>query len=272
VVIERDGMNLVRRSRQSYDAGYAAVYDVYLGGFGKHVASKLVELCRTEFHVDKDAKVLDIGCGTGTAAREFIRAGWKVTGIDLSPYMLQHAKAKLSGPVRARRAMFKVADARRFEVGSGYEFVYSILDCIDHLPDANARRDCFRRAYDAAAPGGHFVFTIVTEKRWEDFSGFTAKDGRGGSISMQGVYDAFQKSAVLEVAGYRPARLGLFRRFATVMHFTLHDPRQVREDLATSGWRVLRVSTLENLRVAARRRSKADRLFFVCSKPLPLGE
>lgn len=262
-----EGETSVRQSRQSYDVGFAAVYDVYLGGLGNHVASKLIELCRTHDLLDPDARVLDIGCGTGIAARQFVKAGWQVTGIDLSPHMLRQARAKLSRSIRAGRASLKVADARRFEVGRGYGLIYSVLDCIDHLPDSRALRGCFGSAYAAAAPGAQFVFSLVTAAGMEQFSGFTAKDGHGGSITIHGVYDASSSSVVLEVAGYRPAKAGLFRRFATVMHLTVHDPRRVRMDLVASGWKVLRVSTLENLGIAAKGISKADRIFFVCSKP-----
>lgn len=253
--------------RQPYDLGFAAVYDVYLGGIGNHVARKLIELCRTHQILERDACVLDIGCGTGIAAREFVKAGWRVTGIDLSPYMLRQARAKLSRSIRAGRASLKVADARSFKVGRGYSFVYSVLDCIDHLPDSRALRGCFSSAHAAAAPGALFVFSLVTARGMEQFSGFTAKDGHGGSIAIHGVYDASSSTAVLEVVGYRPVGAGLFRRFATVMQLTVHDPRRVRVDLAASGWKILRISTLENLGIAAKSISKADRIFFVCSKP-----
>src|SRR5262245_5758702 len=38
------------------------------------------------------AKVLDVGCGTGPVAIAAARAGAKVTGVDLTPDLLEHAK------------------------------------------------------------------------------------------------------------------------------------------------------------------------------------
>src|SRR5579871_3905004 len=39
--------------------------------------------------------LLDIGCGTGSHARELARLGWKVTGIDLSPEMIGLARKRI---------------------------------------------------------------------------------------------------------------------------------------------------------------------------------
>ncbi|MFV3128424.1 class I SAM-dependent DNA methyltransferase [Niveispirillum sp. KHB5.9] len=41
--------------------------------------------------------VLEIGCGTGRHTVKLARAGNRVTGIDLSPGMLEQARAKLAG-------------------------------------------------------------------------------------------------------------------------------------------------------------------------------
>ena len=39
------------------------------------------------------ARVLDVGCGTGIpTARQLVAAGWEVTGIDISPVMLDLAR------------------------------------------------------------------------------------------------------------------------------------------------------------------------------------
>lgn len=42
-------------------------------------------------HVPPPAQVLDFGCGTGQIARALAKAGWEVTGCDISKGMLDHA-------------------------------------------------------------------------------------------------------------------------------------------------------------------------------------
>jgi len=40
----------------------------------------------------KKAKILDLGCGPGDSSALFFKKGYQVTGIDLSPDLLKHAK------------------------------------------------------------------------------------------------------------------------------------------------------------------------------------
>lgn len=51
--------------------------------------------------------VLDIGCGTGSLSLLASEQGHRVTGVDLSPAMVERARAKLAG----RDAVFLVGDA-----------------------------------------------------------------------------------------------------------------------------------------------------------------
>ncbi|MFK0120621.1 class I SAM-dependent methyltransferase [Streptomyces sp. NPDC090994] len=67
----------------------------------------------------RSADVLDLGCGTGSLALLAAERGHRVTGVDLSPAMLERARAKLAG----RDARFLTGDAsappvgeRRFDV------------------------------------------------------------------------------------------------------------------------------------------------------------
>lgn len=42
-------------------------------------------------------RVLDLACGTGIVARELVRRGLEVVGVDPNPEMLAHARASVSG-------------------------------------------------------------------------------------------------------------------------------------------------------------------------------
>ncbi len=57
--------------------------------------------------------VLDLGCGTGSLSLLASEQGHRVTGVDLSPAMLDRARAKLAG----REAVFRVGDAAAPPVG-----------------------------------------------------------------------------------------------------------------------------------------------------------
>ncbi|MCK5176817.1 MAG: methyltransferase domain-containing protein, partial [Candidatus Aenigmarchaeota archaeon] len=39
----------------------------------------------------KKAKILDLGCGTGLSSVEFFKKGYEITGIDITPKMIEEA-------------------------------------------------------------------------------------------------------------------------------------------------------------------------------------
>ncbi|WP_370378918.1 class I SAM-dependent methyltransferase [Catenulispora sp. GAS73] len=64
--------------------------------------------------LEPGARVLDVGCGTGVpTARQLVAAGARVTGIDISPVMLELARANVP------QADFRLADVT--EIGSGID-------------------------------------------------------------------------------------------------------------------------------------------------------
>lgn len=69
------------------------------------------ELLRLLGRVD-DRRALDVGCGPGAFARLLAHRGARVLGVDLSPRMIEHARADaLAAGIGEDRLRFEVADA-----------------------------------------------------------------------------------------------------------------------------------------------------------------
>jgi ubiquinone/menaquinone biosynthesis C-methylase UbiE len=79
-------------------------------------------------------KVLEVGCGTGTNLELFAEAGCEVSGIDLSPSMMELAKQKLGD-----RADLRLGDAAKmpFEDNS-FDLVLSFLTLHEMPPATRA--------------------------------------------------------------------------------------------------------------------------------------
>jgi len=48
------------------------------------------------------ARVLDLACGTGLGMAEYVRRGYRVTGVDVAPVMMEQARAQLGVGAQAR--------------------------------------------------------------------------------------------------------------------------------------------------------------------------
>jgi 2-polyprenyl-6-hydroxyphenyl methylase/3-demethylubiquinone-9 3-methyltransferase len=79
------------------------------------------------------ARVLDVGCGGGLLCEALARAGAQVTGIDLSPSMIE--VARLHAAESALRIAYQVADAGSM-LGAGEPHdIVCCMEMLEHVPD-----------------------------------------------------------------------------------------------------------------------------------------
>jgi SAM-dependent methyltransferase len=139
-------------------ADYADCYDLIYAdkdyaGEARKVADALAA------HGVTAGTLLDVGCGTGRHAIEFMKAGFEVTGTDLSDTMLGYAAARRAAlPDDAGVATFAQGDATNMELGQRFDTVVSLFHvmCYQTTPDALAA--AFRTAARHLNPGGVFLF------------------------------------------------------------------------------------------------------------------
>jgi SAM-dependent methyltransferase len=99
--------------------------------------------------------VLDLGCGTGSLALLAVEAGHRVLGVDLSPRMVERARAKLAGA-----ATVLAGDAADPPVGDRTFDAILVRHLVWTLPDPGA---AFERWVGLLRPGGRLV---LVEGRW----------------------------------------------------------------------------------------------------------
>lgn len=109
-----------------------------------------------EWLPDEGVDVLDVGCGTGSLSLVLAEQGHAVTGVDLSPNMVEHARRKLAG----RSATVLLGDAAAPPVGDRRFDVVLCRHLVWTLPDPAA---ALRRWTSLLRPGGHLV---LIEGRW----------------------------------------------------------------------------------------------------------
>ncbi|WP_017596208.1 class I SAM-dependent methyltransferase [Nocardiopsis potens] len=99
---------------------------------------------------------LDAACGTGRVAELLAGQGYRVTGVDVSPEMLEGARRRVPG------AGFRVGDLYRLPAGDGSADLAVCSLALTHLPDLGPALAEFARVL---RPGGHLVVTDVHPER-----------------------------------------------------------------------------------------------------------
>lgn len=109
---------------------------------------------------NKVKEVLDSGCGTGRLALELTLAGYKVTGIDTTPAMIEVAKEKSSG------IRYKVADMRNYVSKKKFDAIVCGSNTIPHLITDKDIMKYFSCCFKNLRKKGTLIFDIWELDVW----------------------------------------------------------------------------------------------------------
>jgi predicted TPR repeat methyltransferase len=130
----------------------AEKYDQEVKTYASFGHDVLFGLC-FEF-VNKGQKLLDLGIGTGLSAKNFLKLGLHVTGVDSSEEMLKVCKAK------KRASEFRQADLKKEELGLVRQSFDHVISCglLHFFGDLEF---LVSQVSDAVKAEGVFAFTIA---------------------------------------------------------------------------------------------------------------
>jgi len=119
-----------------------------------------VSFLEAEIGANKNARILDVGCGTGRHAVELAQRGYQVTGIDLSTNQLARAREKARAAGVA--PVFEQRDAREPHFEAAFDLVIMLCEGGFSLMETDAMNFAIlENAVRALKPGGKFVFTCL---------------------------------------------------------------------------------------------------------------
>ena len=111
----------------------------------------------------KNARVLELACGSGFYTYHFLKWGARsVTGVDISPVMIEEAKRRAPSDMMTGTVDFKLADCSK--VTSYEEEPFDIVFgawLLNYAPDRAALVDMFRNIAINLKGGGRFVGITV---------------------------------------------------------------------------------------------------------------
>jgi predicted TPR repeat methyltransferase len=183
-------------------------------------------------------RLLDVGCGTGKSFLPMVERGWQVTACDLSPSMLELARAKAGGAVR-----LSVADMRELPVFGEFDLVWALDDAVNYLLSGEELETALAGMRQNLAPGGLLMFDVNCLQTYRTFFAEEQRVHRGGRTLVwrgQGSGDAAPGSigeARFEVEASEDSG-----DFETHVHRQRHFPEaEVRERLEQAGLECLDV-------------------------------
>jgi SAM-dependent methyltransferase len=222
----------IQAESQGAERAYEAIAPVYDDFTAHHdyelwLGHLLPELRR---HGLSGSRLLDVGCGTGKSFLPMLARGWDVVACDISPAMLELARAKVGDAVR-----LSVADMRELPVFGEFDLVWALDDAVNYLLQPDELGAALSGMRANLAPDGLLVFDVNTLQAYRSFFAEVQQVERGGRrLVWRGQGDAETPPGAISEARFE-VQAGPAGVEAHV-HRQRHFPEaEVRRQLAIAG-------------------------------------
>ena len=146
---------------------------------------------------NKNARILELCCGTGRLTLPIAKDGYDISGVDYTASMLEQAKIKASEA--GLDITFIEADIRTLELPEQYDLIFIPFNSIHHLYKNDDLFNAFNVVKKHLKGDGSFLldcfnpniqFIVEGEKEQQDIAEYTTKDGRKVLIKQKMRYES----------------------------------------------------------------------------------
>jgi SAM-dependent methyltransferase len=138
--------------------------------------------------------LMDLACGTGRVALHMAELGFQVTGVDITPEMIEWARQKAAK--QAVSIDWVVADARTFHLQKQFPFIYMLEHVFQFFLTRADQEAMLARVREHLRPEGCFLFETrnpsprnLLQVRHPEPQKYTMPDGGQLVVTEQQHYD-----------------------------------------------------------------------------------
>ncbi len=206
----------------------------------------------------KGGSGLDIGCGGGYFTRAFQREGFSMTGLDISPEMLDYAQA--TAMKEGIRSQYLLGDITRFHSPQKFDFATAINDCINYIPKAKLP-SVLKNVKGALKKGGIFLFDISSEKKFREKIANTVSVDDRDDVTYISFNREEEDGVTMEVTLFAKYKDGSYRRLDELHRQYIYKEEEICQALTACGFTLLAVEGH-----LGEDKATSDRILFIAQK------
>lgn len=138
-----------------FDAAYAGYYDILYADKNYVAESLAIHTILTRHNVPAKGTLLELGCGSGIHAEQFVQQGYTLHGIDASQAMIDIAQQRVQGNANAT---FEASSIENYIPLKKFDAVISLFHVVSYLTTNEQLTKLFSMVSAALKPNGVFVF------------------------------------------------------------------------------------------------------------------
>ncbi len=213
--------------------GLAAVYDLLTDDYDYPAwADYYLALLRRAGVAPES--LCDCACGTGSLSAEFAGRGLRVTGVDISPEMLEVAAAKARA--RGLQIRFACQDMAKLALPRPVDAIVCGCDGVNYLTTDNRVRAFFRSAREALRPGGALAFDISSPHKLRDVLGDAFYGEERDEVAYLWQNSLEGDVVTMDLTFFLREADGRYRREAETHRQRAHEPEHLAELLRECGF------------------------------------
>lgn len=186
---------------------------------------------------------LDLGCGTGSMSIELAKLGYDMTGVDISPDMLDVARnrAEQQG---IDGLLLLCQDLCEFELYGTVDLAVCCLDTFNHLTDTKKMKKFLSLVHNYLVPEGLFIFDVNTPRKFETVYGDNAYvlEDEGVYCGWQNYYNAKSKLCDFYLSVFSEDENGRYMRCDDFHRERCYSMRRIKQLLSENGFELACVS------------------------------
>ena len=249
--INRNEMMKTNDNSTAYSA-IAPLYEQLAGVNYNEWAEYVLSILETHA---KGKTGVDVGCGSGAFTRRFARAGYSVTGVDVSSEMLS-AAAELTAREGMKITYIK-QDMRSLRTAGRVHFVTALTDILNYVCGEDLKK-VFCRFAASLIKGGVLIFDISTEYKIREVIGNNLFGEDGETCSYLWFNKQFEGGVEMDISLF--TAVGELYEKKEEHHVQyIHTPEEIRSALFGAGFDIVREEGFQGAPVKA----DTERVYFV---------
>lgn len=199
---------------------------------------------------------IDIGCGNGTFTRAFCKAGYQVTGFDISAEMLSTARQLAAE--KGVHTEFLLGDITKLKINGKVDFATAINDCLNYVSPQNLSK-AFTHVAGCLKKGGYFLFDISSAQKLTQTLGNNLFAEDRDELTYLWFNSCDGEKVEMDLSFFIPQKNGTYLRQDEHHTQYVHHEEAVIQTLNACGFTVLKVEGHLG-------QEKSDRINFICKK------
>ena len=185
----------------------------------------------------REGKVCECACGTGSLTIPLYRAGFQMTGVDLSREMLWQAaqKARKQGIA----IPFVQQDMKALNLHRPMDAVIATCDGVNYLLNDEELRSFLRAAWRAIRPGGALIFDVSTPHKLRDqlCSGLICEDLEQVTYFWQNIWNPRSRTVEMTLCFFVREQDGRYCRMEENQTQKAWEAQELKNMMLACGYR-----------------------------------